>query len=437
MFLLPNFVESDEFTRTTLSAVCEDGPAGSIRCRVTVPLVGGNSQQLLLRHLSPIDALEDVQRRIRQAASVSLESPTSAARRRRNGPLPRFEPVLTLPEGAERPTALAYVVRPFESVRDMERQLGPVLIIEASYQGTSEATAVRRLVVALEDPNPAENELPAGCRSSARGGSAQSCWRPSGPFGLRVRERLAQCSVDLPVFSLERRHVECHAQLLLYMAEILRQSTSSSSLRRQPGELWAEPPEAPAADAPDSPARADSAIRADGFCVGADEEHARRCWLADPPPAALEVPQDRQANGGAATTPPAAGPAASPSPGLQACKPVASCPLQGRPPPTIQVGDSRFSLPPPAVAVQRLSELWKPGAELVLITKNHFGTPLLCPDGDIRNGLVNLAPSGEATQQLVPLYWQHAGSAGHVAVHRYPGLPTFVEEDDEEQGEAC
>merc|ERR1712176_1379241 len=43
----------------------------------------------------------------------------------------------------------------------------------------------------------------------------------------------------------------------------------------------------------------------------------------------------------------------------------------------------------------------------VVITTEHYGTPLFCPGGDINNGLINLAPSKEGSQQLVPLYWQN------------------------------
>jgi len=46
----------------------------------------------------------------------------------------------------------------------------------------------------------------------------------------------------------------------------------------------------------------------------------------------------------------------------------------------------------------------------VIVTTDHFGTPLLCPGGDMSVGLVNLvfAGSGVAAQKpMVPLYWQN------------------------------
>lgn len=124
------------------------------------------------------------------------------------------------------------------------------------------------------------------------------------------------------------------------------------------------------------------------------------------------------------------------------------------PAPIVQVGDLRFCLPPPALAVQRITELWRPGACMVVITTQHYGTPLLCPDGDIMKGLVNIAPSAEGGQQLVPLFWQNVEEADQLAldniteqsdemapIHsgtlsrmtRGSQLPTMVEEEEDEE----
>lgn len=121
------------------------------------------------------------------------------------------------------------------------------------------------------------------------------------------------------------------------------------------------------------------------------------------------------------------------------------------PAPIVQVGESRFHLPPPALAVQRIAELWKPGALMVVITTDHYGTPLLCPDGDISRGLINIAPSAEGGQQLVPLFWENVdaqeGSSDPESIaklvamersgfrHPRPQLPTMVEEEEEEEDE--
>jgi hypothetical protein len=127
------------------------------------------------------------------------------------------------------------------------------------------------------------------------------------------------------------------------------------------------------------------------------------------------------------------------------------------PAPVVQVGDLSFCLPPPALAVQRITELWRPGACMVVITTQHYGTPLLCPDGDIMKGLVNIAPSAEGGQQLVPLFWQNVEEAAQSALDQSNGhipgqseelaamnssaltritrggqLPTMVEEEEEE-----
>merc|ERR1712060_818664 len=116
--------------------------------------------------------------------------------------------------------------------------------------------------------------------------------------------------------------------------------------------------------------------------------------------------------------------------------------------PIIQVGDDRFCLPAPALAVQRISDLWKPGAQLVVITTQHYGTPLLCPEGDTERGLINLAPSGDTHQELVPLYWQNCKEAelqrhaplatsslapGRASCRVGSVLPATIEEEDEEE----
>jgi len=74
--------------------------------------------------------------------------------------------------------------------------------------------------------------------------------------------------------------------------------------------------------------------------------------------------------------------------------------------PMIQVGDRRFVLPEPALALQRLGELWRPGAVMVVITTEHYGSPLFCPNGNTLQGLVHLTPSLDA--ELMPLFWQCA-----------------------------
>lgn len=78
------------------------------------------------------------------------------------------------------------------------------------------------------------------------------------------------------------------------------------------------------------------------------------------------------------------------------------------PPPAIQVGESKFCLPSPEVGARRIAELWQPGVAFVMVTPKHYGTPLLCPGGNLNSGLVNLVPAGGASEKpLVPLYWQN------------------------------
>jgi hypothetical protein len=124
------------------------------------------------------------------------------------------------------------------------------------------------------------------------------------------------------------------------------------------------------------------------------------------------------------------------------------------PGPIIQVGECRFCLPAPDIAVQRVADLWRPGAVMTVVTTEHYGTPLLCPEGDVARGLVNLAPASETDpQEMVPLFWQNvqefelsralgdleldAGlSLGRTsAVSRGPRLQSVLEEDEEDEEE--
>jgi len=82
------------------------------------------------------------------------------------------------------------------------------------------------------------------------------------------------------------------------------------------------------------------------------------------------------------------------------------------PPPIIQVGDHCFYLPPPALAVRRIGEIWRPGAMMSIVTTQHYGTPLLCFDGNVSRGLVNLAPTAEHNYEAVPLFWQNTAEIG-------------------------
>jgi len=115
------------------------------------------------------------------------------------------------------------------------------------------------------------------------------------------------------------------------------------------------------------------------------------------------------------------------------------------PSPVIQVGTCRFNLPTPAVAAQRLGDIWKPGSIMTVVTTDHNGTPLFCPNGDIHQGLVNLTAMGSGPKRLIPLYWQK--SEGLDAFRGYPSgtrgpakdlavMPTHLEgeEDEDDDG---
>merc|ERR1712232_112540 len=42
----------------------------------------------------------------------------------------------------------------------------------------------------------------------------------------------------------------------------------------------------------------------------------------------------------------------------------------------------------------------------VMISTDHYGRPLFCPEGDINKGLINLSASADRNE-LIPLFWQN------------------------------
>jgi len=64
-----------------------------------------------------------------------------------------------------------------------------------------------------------------------------------------------------------------------------------------------------------------------------------------------------------------------------------------------------------------------------MVTSDHVGTPLFCPDGDLNKGLINLAPlERDDERMLMPLYWEHLGQP----VKESSTLPTHPEEASED-----
>eukprot|EP00929_Paragymnodinium_shiwhaense_P063440 TRINITY_DN31686_c0_g2_i1.p1 TRINITY_DN31686_c0_g2~~TRINITY_DN31686_c0_g2_i1.p1 ORF type:complete len:1189 (+),score=217.43 TRINITY_DN31686_c0_g2_i1:62-3628(+) len=233
VFLLPNVMESDEFMQVVFDLFSEAQDSVTETSKVLVQSLTEPAEyvQVALQQLGPVDALEDVQRRARRVQSRKAVTST----RRNAGQRARFLPVHGLPKVEDSETAcstaVVYLVRPFESAKDIERQLGPILIIEASYQGTSHTHVPHRLVVALEDPADSGLAAPPSCENtvrsaliaaasiSHRGSSAAVAedmdqQRPLGVFGSSVLERLRSRGVDLPVVSVERRSFVWHAWLL-------------------------------------------------------------------------------------------------------------------------------------------------------------------------------------------------------------------------------
>lgn len=573
--------------QVAFSAFGEDNPEAPERSRLSVQQ-GDDAVQLALMQLGPVDALEDVQRRVRR---LQDRRPPPASLRR-SALRPRFKPVSGLPT-VEDPmsassTMVAYLLKPFGSPKDAERQLGPVGIIETSYRGASHSHTPVRVVIALEEP---------GATDPSKSGDST----PLGPFGTSIADRLKQRGVDLPVLSVERGNLGRHRWLMEHIARVLTTSRqrelasssatpqlvdagllSASGLTHLPSSLLAEEalsravsendtamssrtallsqrstcmPDALRWDAPPAAAVAEgaSAEVVAATMVEVKDEEPPLATLASPKEdeeepegeaalaaaassaeddilpdaeavtsedmgnletATLEAAASRAASltaavavakarlgsavdaiaaavGGTSRSGPSEvapamsevmvafcqrqqetlQPAAIPSPEIadptnEAAQDASSfseapqaAPLseEGKVPelaaPVVQVGDLRFCLPPPDLAVQRISQLWRPGATMIVITTQHYGTPLLCPDGDIMKGLVNIAPSAEGGQQLVPLFWQNVEEAakmneqgdghmsgdlagfggGHSRMARGPvPLPTMVEEEEDE-----
>jgi len=217
----------------TLSAFAEDNPDAADLSRVVVP-VGDEVAQVSLQQLGPVDALEDVQRRARRL-DVQTRRPQNSLRR--SGFRPRFLPVNGLPKvedaSSASSTMVAYLLRPFSSPKDAERQLGPIGIIETSYRGASHSHVPSRMVVALEDPADSLDD-------SFAGASSASDAPPLGVFGSSIAERLRHRGVEVPVFSLERRRVKRHRWLIEHIASVMmsgwqRASSSSAPVPSQLG----------------------------------------------------------------------------------------------------------------------------------------------------------------------------------------------------------
>ncbi|CAE8615068.1 unnamed protein product, partial [Polarella glacialis] len=115
---------------------------------------------------------------------------------------------------------------------DLERQLGTVLIVEASFQGDARrygAKALpRRLVVAVEDPPDKEGS------PSRRHGTFES-------FTTKVAALLLTRGIQLPIVSVRRRNALDYQQLLGRIAAFVQTgrigdeaSHSSPSSRHKP-----------------------------------------------------------------------------------------------------------------------------------------------------------------------------------------------------------
>jgi len=223
VFLLPNVTESDEFMQTTYSAFFPE--AGNPTDINQVELVHGEEMVTIMLHqLGPVDALEDVQRRARRVST--RKTPSNP---RRSSGCHQFKRMTNLPtledESTAKATTVVYLLRPFESPKDAERQLGPILILEASYQGSSHRFVPNRLVVALEDPGDLGSASTSGIDEP---GESQKA-RLLGPFGAKVQERLVQRGLEMPIVSIERKNHDGVRCLLQHILEFIPVDQDGSS----------------------------------------------------------------------------------------------------------------------------------------------------------------------------------------------------------------
>lgn len=546
VFLLPNASESDEFTRVTLEAHDASGDGSLHRRCVTIPVETDCSDQqndhstamyIDLFQVGPVAALEDVQRRARRAQrshqtmriasalarrvdfaqgsgatkdAAGITTPSSrgssprSKRLAANGPQ-QFPSLGGLPEvdgpDTAASTCFVYVVKPFSNPKDEQRQLGPIVIIEASYKGPIHAHVPIRVVAVLEEP--------AELNGKAQGGNSDPL--ELGRCGRLVRDCLVQrgCSM-IPVVSIEIGNISRHRWLLVHVSRILAVSianntTNSTSATIGKGRSKEDvsrtslslcPTRTSPAASFNSQQRVSKLNGKDSGRIGRSSLNAlptktsltghlpfssqpRNSQLGEKGADRAESDSPPKATASAQRVRPPCAPSApvavpswacgppektQPEKTPKLCRPtpppkaetsrnnaLGQVPAAIDPPvqaaiPPIQVGDLIFVLPTPDVAVRRMAEIWRPGAELVVVTTDHYGTPLFCPGGDLRNGLINLAPTGVFADggdvQLVPLFWQYAKESSTQSVPTFPvsstrcrALASPLEGVIEEEGE--
>jgi hypothetical protein len=283
------------------------------------------------------------------------------------------------------PTLLAYVVRQrvppaagtgggvaAEATEEaLRRQLAPVLEVEAAY-AQAEST-LQRLVLVLEDAD----SFSESCGGSL--GEAENDHEAA--FAQRVVRHLGDRGLDnIEVISVLRRDREALFNLALNLAE----------------------------------AMAPALLRS-----------ARACGDTAFNPCGASVDRDA-----AAFT--------SSSSGAEAAAPVAPLPYPSSLLPHVSVGDFEFVLrggfgkpsgtgagrsgelrgaepssgycpedhlaPGSRRCTEALAEIWQPGRSMTMITASHGRVPLMCPEGDLSQGLIGLAPG--CSRGLAPVFWE-------------------------------
>lgn len=220
--LLPRAEESEQFVNTLCAAFSKEGEGVGELSSIDTS-VDGKRVQFLLQQLGPVDALEDIQRQSRDKPSLAVLASECGTSMVSHGQC-RIPVVHCLPKIEDSvfaaATAVIYVMKPFESAQDAERQLGPILIVEAWYQANHSLLDPHRFVVALETQVGAQHCVGPGGDGGTRTSPTENA-SALGPFGACVEDKLVQQGVVLQVVSLEQQNVHEHQWLVQHLAETM------------------------------------------------------------------------------------------------------------------------------------------------------------------------------------------------------------------------
>lgn len=312
------------------------------RSRVLVPCGDDSAALVALQRLGPVEALNAVRRRTRRMPHASQPA-------RPRGQAGRsFSPVLGLPELpnrlSARSTLLVYVVRATSSALDVERQMAPIYEVEGTYAAgaDSEFVPMRMLVVLGE--------------SSASGEFKQEEEDRRAEFAREVTSLLGDRGfADIEVVTLPCGDQEALTNLSSHIAEMLTDSLE---------DMGVTSPRLPGAGVP-------TRLRLDSTLGGTSSWPMFDSDVEAVSPTRRHPPEEER----------------------DVCEEVC---INGR----------EFVLASEEIRYAQGAALWCPGTPMTMITSDHLGAPLMCPFGDLGQGLVSLKRTEE--YNVRPAFWQPA-----------------------------